>query len=205
MQNAQEEDLFFEPEPEEAHLLSSQKKDPRIKIIIKIISSIHRTLGELISFLESEQEKTSLSFSGTPASLQKLQNISACTVIEGVFNGQHMVGSDGQIYPVPANYASKSRLVEGDLLKLIIQPSGNFLFKQIGPIARRRRVGKMAFDTASQSHVVLCEDEIYTILEACITYHGVQPGDEVVIVVPEQAPSHWAAVENVIKKLTPQA
>jgi len=27
-------------------------------------------------------------------------------VIEGVFDGQNMVGSDGKTYPVPANYAS---------------------------------------------------------------------------------------------------
>ena len=31
-------------------------------------------------------------------------------VIEGVFDGQSMVGSDGKTYPVPANYASKSKL-----------------------------------------------------------------------------------------------
>ncbi|HET7320113.1 MAG TPA: hypothetical protein VFI84_00835, partial [Candidatus Saccharimonadales bacterium] len=41
-------------------------------------------------------------------------------VIEGVFDGQNMVGSDGKTYPVPANYASKSKLVQGDILKLTI-------------------------------------------------------------------------------------
>jgi hypothetical protein len=30
-------------------------------------------------------------------------------VIEGVFDGQNMVGSDGKTYPVPANYASDYR------------------------------------------------------------------------------------------------
>ena len=37
-------------------------------------------------------------------------------VIEGVFDGQNMIGPDGKQYPVPANYASKSKLVEGDVL-----------------------------------------------------------------------------------------
>jgi hypothetical protein len=41
-------------------------------------------------------------------------------VIEGVFDGQNMVGPDNKQYPVPANYASKSKLVEGDVLKLTI-------------------------------------------------------------------------------------
>jgi len=45
-------------------------------------------------------------------------------VIEGVFDGQNMVGSDGKIYPVPANYASKSKLVQGDILKLTIAEDG---------------------------------------------------------------------------------
>ncbi|MBU0671017.1 hypothetical protein KKF29_02555, partial [Patescibacteria group bacterium] len=39
-------------------------------------------------------------------------------IIEGVFNGQNMVGPDGEIFTIPANYASKSKLVEGDILKL---------------------------------------------------------------------------------------
>ncbi|HET7630020.1 MAG TPA: hypothetical protein VFK03_01460, partial [Candidatus Saccharimonadales bacterium] len=55
-------------------------------------------------------------------------------VIEGVFDGQNMVGSDGKTYPVPANYASKSKLVQGDILKLTIADDGTFLYKQIGPV-----------------------------------------------------------------------
>ena len=43
-------------------------------------------------------------------------------VIEGVFDGQIMIGPDGKNYPVPANYASKSKLIEGDILKLTITP-----------------------------------------------------------------------------------
>src|SRR6266568_3308870 len=58
-------------------------------------------------------------------------------VIEGVFDGQNMVGSDGKMYPVPANYASKSKLVQGDILKLTITDDGSFLYKQIGPIPRK--------------------------------------------------------------------
>ena len=54
-------------------------------------------------------------------------------IIEGVFDGQIMIGPDGKNYPVPANYASKSKLVEGDLMKLTITPDGKFLYKQIGP------------------------------------------------------------------------
>ena len=30
-------------------------------------------------------------------------------IIEGIFDGQIMIGPDGKNYPVPANYASKSK------------------------------------------------------------------------------------------------
>ena len=36
---------------------------------------------------------------------------------------QIMIGPDGKNYPVPANYASKSKLIEGDILKLTITPN----------------------------------------------------------------------------------
>ncbi len=66
-------------------------------------------------------------------------------VIEGVFDGQNMVGSDGKTYPVPANYASKSKLVQGDILKLTIGDDGAFLYKQIGPIPRKQLVGQLMY------------------------------------------------------------
>ena len=64
-------------------------------------------------------------------------------IIEGVFDGQNMVGSDGKTYPVPANYASKSKLVQGDILKLTIADDGAFMYKQIGPIPRKQLVGQL--------------------------------------------------------------
>ena len=64
-------------------------------------------------------------------------------VIEGVFDGQVMIGPDGKSYPVPANYASKSKLVEGDILKLTIANDGGFIYKQIGPIPRKQIIGTL--------------------------------------------------------------
>ncbi|MCC6643807.1 hypothetical protein IT411_03590, partial [Candidatus Peregrinibacteria bacterium] len=62
-------------------------------------------------------------------------------IIEGAFDGQNMIGPDGRVYSVPANYASKSKLVQGDVLKLTITEDGTFLYKQIGPIERKKIVG----------------------------------------------------------------
>jgi len=33
-------------------------------------------------------------------------------IVEGVFTGEEMLGSDNHKYPVPVNYASKSKLVQ---------------------------------------------------------------------------------------------
>ena len=71
----------------------------------------------------------------TPRSSQ--ENVKG-KIVEGVFDGQVMIGPDGKNYPVPANYASKSKLVEGDMLKLTITDDGGFIYKQIGPTSNYR-------------------------------------------------------------------
>ncbi|MDR3150322.1 MAG: hypothetical protein LBU14_01525 [Candidatus Peribacteria bacterium] len=52
-----------------------------------------------------------------------------------------MLGSDGNKYPISANYASKSKLVQGDKLKLTIDISGRMIYKQISPIEREYKTG----------------------------------------------------------------
>lgn len=121
-------------------------------------------------------------------------------IIEGIFDGQNMVGPDGKQYSIPANYASKSKLVEGDVLKLTIMPDGSFVYKQIGPIERKRIVGTLIKDENSSEFKVLAENKSFSVLLASITYFKGEVGDEVVILVPEKGESSWAAVENIIKK-----
>jgi len=120
-------------------------------------------------------------------------------VIEGVFDGQNMVGPDKKQYPVPANYASKSKLVEGDVLKLTIADDGSFIYKQIGPIERKKMLGVLLVDEKG-NFKVLAEGKPYKVLLASLTYFKAEAGDEVTIVVPQAQETDWAAVENVIKK-----
>lgn len=122
------------------------------------------------------------------------------SVIEGVFNGKDMVGPDGKEYSVPPNYASKSKLVEGDMMKLKIRPDGSFIFKSIGPIERKRIVGLLEQDMDSSQWSVRVNGRAYKILTASVTFYRGNPGDEVVILVPTDGESTWGAVENIIQK-----
>lgn len=121
------------------------------------------------------------------------------TVIEGVFDGQNMVGPDGKIYTVPANYASKSKLVEGDLMKLTIKSDGTFLYKQIGPVNRIRVMGELVRDEQMGLwRAISDENRSYRLLTASVTYFKGEAGDNVVMLLPEGGDSKWAAVENIV-------
>jgi hypothetical protein len=115
-------------------------------------------------------------------------------IIEGVFDGQNMVGSDGKMYPVPANYASKSKLVQGDILKLTIAEDGAFLYKQIGPIPRKQVVGTLVLEGGH--YFVDVNGRKLRVLLASVTYFKAKPGDQVSVNVPEDdANVEWAALE----------
>ena len=115
-------------------------------------------------------------------------------IIEGVFDGQTMIGPDGKNYPVPANYASKSKLVEGDILKLTINDDGGFIYKQIGPVPRRQIIGTLV--NHDGSYFVEAGGNEYKILLASVTYFKLRTGDQVTIIIPEDSTdTTWAAVE----------
>lgn len=115
-------------------------------------------------------------------------------IVEGVFDGQNMVGSDGKTYPVPANYASKSKLVQGDILKLTIADDGAFLYKQIGPIPRKQVVGALRLENGH--YYVDVAGKNYRVLLASVTYFKAKPGDQVSVNVPEDdSNAEWAALE----------
>lgn len=115
-------------------------------------------------------------------------------IIEGVFDGQSMVGSDGKSYPVPANYASKSKLVQGDILKLTIAEDGAFMYKQIGPIPRKQVVGLLVQENGH--YYVDVNGRKLRVLLASVTYFKAKPGDQVSVNLPEDdSHAEWAALE----------
>ncbi len=164
----------------------------------KNIQSAKQLLREMMGGLPAKSAAASF----TP----KLTDLSVSEggkVIEGAFDGQNMIGPDNKQYPVPANYASKSKLVQGDVLKLTIADDGSFIYKQINPIERKKMLGILTLDDKGDFRV-LAEGKIYRVLLASLTYFKAEPADEVTIIVPKEGDSEWAAVENVIKKSASQ-
>jgi len=126
-------------------------------------------------------------------------SVSDENAVEGMFDGESMIDTAGKKYPVPANYASKSKLIPGDILKLTTLPDGTFLFKQIGPIERKKIVGELE-EVSDGKYVVNSEGKEYRVLLASVTYFKAEPGDKLTIIVPEKENSEWAAVENLLEK-----
>ena len=118
-------------------------------------------------------------------------------VIEGVFNGSEMVGNDGQTYQIPPNYASKSKLVEGDVLKLTIVADGSYVFKQIQPVERQSVAGTLVL-AEDGTFAVNAGGKSYKVLTASVTFYKATAGDAVTVIIPKEHEASWAVVDNVV-------
>ncbi len=199
-------DQQFEFEPEaEAHAQEKEQGDTRDRLALQMLRQIRDSLNHVVELLEdgdtARATRHMVDFvSQKSANSEAIESITGARVVEGVFDGQNMMGSDGVRYVMSVNYASKSKLVEGDIMKLTVKGDGTHVYKQIGPVSRRRIIGKLVFDSSTNEHVVVCGDEVYKVLDASVTYFKGVPGDEVVILVPTSGRAVWAAVENIVSK-----
>jgi len=179
----------FSTEPD----LESDDRNQKIQSLRDMIANAERTMQSAKAMLLQIEGKKRV---GRP---RKVEDIEDGTVVQGSFDGQIMQGSDGKQYPVPANYASKSKLIEGDILKLTITSDGSFIYKQIGPADRRHAIGVVAQDEQG-NYLVVTDGRPYRVLLASITYFKASPGDEVAIVCPRESTATWAAIENILQK-----
>lgn len=120
-------------------------------------------------------------------------------VLEGEFTGNIMRTTDGKEFPVPPNYASKSKLVEGDKMKLTITPSGAFIYKQIAQIERERVTGELSLDPSTGQWHVMVDGKPYKVLTASVTFYRGKPGDRVSMLIPKGIEGSWGAMEHVVQ------
>ncbi|MBI1813335.1 hypothetical protein HY285_04310 [Candidatus Peregrinibacteria bacterium] len=157
------------------------------------LKTAHALLREVTGVSDTGRERHILRASTMGSSL----SVSG-RVIEGIFDGQNMVDSGGQTYPVPANYASKSKLVEGDGMKLTITDEGKFIYKQIAPIPRRTTLGLLIQEDGQ--YKVLAEGKALRVLLASVTFYRAEVGDQVTILLPQEGEAKWGAIEAVLPK-----
>jgi hypothetical protein len=180
----------------------SAKKVQSILSLIEIIESNLKTARILLTQLADEKGISTTTSSTRPASTKSVDEAEALEVVEGYFDGQQMIGDNGQVYIVPANYASKTQLVVGDRLKWILTPERE-IYKPILLAPRERVIG--TFTVEGDDFVVLVDKlaKPVKILKASATYAiknlGLQIGDEVSITIPKEATPTWGAFGSVVK------
>lgn len=176
--------------------MSQASKLALIKEMLESAESNLRTAKQMINELTGSSSKNV--YTKIAEELGPTSKEGADTVVEGVFNGQTITDKTKKEYPVPSNYASKSKLVPGDILKLTIKDDGGFVYKQIGPVERKRIVGILTYEDGQ--YKVIASGKAYKVLLASVTYFKGEVGDKVTLIIPEVEDSEWGALENVLPK-----
>lgn len=175
--------------------MSQASKLALIKEMLESAESNLRSAKQMINELTGSSSKTI--YSKLAADLPSSDDHDGEEkIIEGVFNGETMTDKSEKEYPVPANYASKSKLIPGDVLKLTIQEDGSFLYKQIGPAERKRVVGTLTYEDGQ--YKVIASGKAYKVLLASVTYYKGEVGNKVTLVIPALEDSDWGAIENIL-------
>jgi len=169
----------------------------KIALALEMLQSAESNLRSAKQMLQEIAGKSSKEIYGKLAEeLSYSEEEEGDSIVEGVFTGEIMIDKKGKEFPVPANYASKSKLVPGDVLKLTIKEDGTFLYKQIGPIERKRVIGTLTYEDGQ--YKVIANGKAYKTLLASVTYFKGEVGDKITLVVPAVEDSEWGAIENVL-------
>ena len=118
-------------------------------------------------------------------------------IVEGVFTWEEMLGSDWNKYPIPANYCSKSKLVQWDKLKLTISNNWKMLYKQILPIEREIKTWLLTKE--KEKYQVIADWQTYNVLTAAVTHFKWEIWDNITIVIPAWKEATFAAIDNINK------
>ncbi len=178
--------------------MSQSSKLALIKEMLESAESNIRSAKHIVNELTGSSSKSIYTKLAKELEPKNSEDGEGDKIIEGVFNGQTMTDSTEQEYPVPANYASKSKLIPGDILKLTVTEDGRFLYKQIGPIERKSVIGTLTYEDGQ--YQVIASGRAYKVLLASVTYFKGEVGDNVSLIIPELEESEWGAIENILPK-----
>ena len=110
----------------------------------------------------------------------------------GIFDGQNVVDEEGIEYEVNTNYASKSKLIDGDKMIVIIYANGDLRFKTHSPVARTTFIGKIT----AEGTVIDESYREYRVIPSSIAYYRLQEGD--IVACETGLNCAWAAIVSKI-------
>ena len=94
--------------------MSTASKIALLKEMLDSAEANIRSAKQVLTELTSSTGKNQ--YANVAAKVGTVENAGEKKIVEGVFDGQNMIGPDKKTYSVPANYASKSKLIPGDIL-----------------------------------------------------------------------------------------
>ncbi len=119
-------------------------------------------------------------------------------VVEWVYDGYFMIGSDEKKYPVPMNYSSKTKLIPGDVMKLRVLPDGKLVYKLIWPAPRSYIKATLSRSDENKYIAITDEWQVYQLNQAAITFFKWKPGNELSIIINPESTVDMAAIEAII-------
>lgn len=121
-------------------------------------------------------------------------------VVKGEFDGYFMVWEDLKKYPVPVNYASKSKLIPGDKLKVHIHENGKLIYKLIEPAPRQHVRAVLSKDTTQPGKffAITPDKQTFALNAAAVSFYKGLPGDEAYITINKNGVGDYAALETII-------
>lgn len=122
------------------------------------------------------------------------------TSIEGAFDGYNMLWEDQKKYPVPLNYASKTKLIPWDKLKLKIRTDGWLIYKVIWHAERKHERAVLSKGEDSKYIAITEEGHTYFLNQAAVTFYKGMSGDELYIITNADGTGTFAAIEAIIKQ-----
>ncbi|MBI2414448.1 hypothetical protein HYV31_01200 [candidate division WWE3 bacterium] len=157
----------------------------RVRNIQNLVQNAERDLRKAVSMLEALLKEPRNEFEDIPG-------------IMGVYDGAHMICSDGKSFDVNPNYAAKSMLVVGDNLKMIDE-AGKQIFKQVSKVDRKKLSGIL--NKKEGSWYALTDAGSYKLLDAAVEFRRRQINDEIEVLIPENMLNvEFAALEKLAKE-----
>jgi hypothetical protein len=95
----------------------------------------------------------------------------------GEFDGTNIVCGDGSVIVVNPNYASRSLLVDGDVLSATFE-NGRMIYKQLSLADREMKEGHISYDPLGRAVFVANDGKEYNMIAAMQAYHETANGME---------------------------